>query len=197
MKTLRYRLLIRLRPALRFVKFRIFHLEDSPERIARGAAIGLFFAYLPLLGLQMILAFLTAKWTKANKAVAVMTTWVSNPLTAMAVFYPCYRIGRVVLSLFHKKAEVDAEQLEFILEEHLSFWEMIWHLFSYDYWKHLAAILAKIGLEIFIGGVILGIFIAAAGYWLTYKIIISYRRRKKKRLLPSAGINSGTPDALQ
>lgn len=184
MKNLRYRLLIRLRPALRFVKFRILHLEDSPERIARGAAIGLFFAYLPLPGLQMILAFLSAKWTKANKAVAVMTTWVSNPLTAMIVFYPCYRIGRAAASLFYKKPEVDAEQLEFILEKHLSFWEMVWNLFSYDYWKHLATVFAKIGLEIFIGGLILGAFAAAGGYWLTYKMIAAYRRRKQKRIPP-------------
>ena len=50
------KLLIRLRPVLRFVKFRILHVDDSPERIARGLAIGVFISYLPLMGIQMALA---------------------------------------------------------------------------------------------------------------------------------------------
>lgn len=177
----RYRLLIKSRPALRFIKFRILHVDDAPQRMARGIGIGVFFAYLPLLGLQMILAFIFAKWLKANKAMAVMSTWISNPLTAMIIFYPCYRTGRVIVSFFQKKGAVDAEQLEAIFEEQLSFWEMIVNAFSYDYWKQVSITLARVGLEIFIGGVIIGAIVAGLAYWLAYYSIIGYRTRRKAR----------------
>jgi uncharacterized protein (DUF2062 family) len=183
----RYRLLIRSRPVLRFIKFRILHVDDAPQRIARGIAIGVFFAYLPLLGLQMILAFVFAKWLKANKALAVMSTWISNPLTAMIIFYPCYRTGRAILSFFQKKGGVDVEQLEFIFEEQLSFWEMIVNGFSYDYWKQISGAFARIGLEILIGGVIIGAIVAGVTYWLSYYSVIGYRTRKQTRKGASKG----------
>jgi len=177
----RFRLLIRLRPMLRFIKFRILHVNDAPQPIARGIAIGVFFAYLPLLGLQMILAFFFATWFKANKIIALMSTWISNPLTAMIIFYPSYRVGRFIASWFQQKPELDAEQLEEILHEQLSFWEMISNLFSYDYWKRIAGVFARIGLETCLGGVILGLLVALASYWLAYYSIIGYRTRKAER----------------
>jgi uncharacterized protein (DUF2062 family) len=67
---LRLRLLIRLRPVLRFINTRILHIDDSPEYIARGIAIGLFTAWLPLLGLQIIIAVLMATVLKAKKNTA-------------------------------------------------------------------------------------------------------------------------------
>ncbi len=92
-----HRLLIRLRPALRFIKFRILHVNDSPERIARGLAVGVFVAYLRLMGIQMALAWFAAGIIKGNKVMAVLGAWVSNPATALIIYYPAYRLGRWLL----------------------------------------------------------------------------------------------------
>lgn len=48
------------RPAVGFVKFRILHVDDTPQRIARGVAVGVWIAFTPLLGLHMILALAIA-----------------------------------------------------------------------------------------------------------------------------------------
>jgi len=79
-------LLIRLRPILRFIRYRILHADDSPERISRGLAIGVFVAYLPLMGIQMALSWAVAALFKANKAMALLGAWVSNPATAVFVY---------------------------------------------------------------------------------------------------------------
>lgn len=104
--TTRLRLLIRFRPALRFIKRRILHTNDSPQRIARGIAVGLFTAWLPLLGIHIILALIFAAVLRANKAMAILFVWVSNPLTAPFIYYPCYRMGRFILSFFRLESEI-------------------------------------------------------------------------------------------
>ena len=175
----RLKLLIRLRPALRFVKFRILHVDDSPERIARGIAVGVFIAYLPLMGIQMVLAWAAAAMFKANKIMAVLGVWVSNPATAILVYYPSYRLGRWLLGFAPHKPEIDPEQLENLFEETLSLYRLIMEFHSAAFWKEVSSALMKIGLETFIGGVIIGFFVAKAAHWLSYHGVIYYRRRKQ------------------
>ncbi len=68
-------------------------LRNSPEAIARGAALGVFTAFLPIFGFQMILAALLATFLKANRPAALLATWVSNPFTMPPIFLFTYRLG--------------------------------------------------------------------------------------------------------
>ena len=178
---LRFRILIRLRPVLRFVKFRLLHVDDSPQRLARGIAAGLFVAYLPLLGLHMPLAFLLAQLIRANKALAVVAVWISNPLTFVLFYYPSYRLGRLVLPFLHQKPQVEMDQIQDMLNQTFSPSYMIVNLFTLDYWRQAAAVFANIGLEMGIGGIILGLGAAGFGYWFAFYFIIGYRTRKAER----------------
>lgn len=177
----RHRLLIRSRPALRFVKFRILHVDDSPQRMARGVAAGFFVAYLPFLGLHMPLAFLFALFLRANKVLAIIAVWICNPLTFVFIYYPCYRLGRFVLPFFRQKPQVELDQIQTLLNQTFSLNYMLPHLFTADYWKQVGSVCAQIGLETLIGGIILGAIVAKIGYWIAYYFIIGYRTRKQVR----------------
>ena len=177
----RFRLLIRLRPVLRFVKFRILHVDDSPQRMARGIAAGFFTAYLPLFGLHMLLAFVFAQLVRANKALAVMAVWICNPLTFVFIYYPCYRLGHFVLPFFHEKPQVELDQIQHLLDQTFSLSYMLVNFFTSDYWKQVGHIFTKVGLEMFIGGIILGAIVAKIGYWVSFYFIIGYRTRKHDR----------------
>lgn len=77
-----------LKTYIRFLK-----LRGEPREIALGFALGVFIAFSPTIGVQMVLAiFLAAllKWSKLAVAVAV---WISNPLTAPFIYGVtyCYR----------------------------------------------------------------------------------------------------------
>ena len=50
-----------------FVVHHILHTDDRPSRIARGVAIGMFIAWLPLIGLQMLLVLGLSFIFRANK----------------------------------------------------------------------------------------------------------------------------------
>lgn len=180
------KVLMRLRPALRFIKFRILHIDDSPERIARGLALGVFIAFLPLMGIQMFLAWIAAILFKGNKLMAVLGAWVSNPATAIVIYYPCYRLGRWLIGFVSTQPNLDPRQMEELFEKTLSFYRFLTEIHSVEFWKEVSSALMKIGLETFIGGVILGFLAARLTHWLTYNAILHHRQRKQKKQLKRA-----------
>jgi uncharacterized protein (DUF2062 family) len=188
----RFRLLIRFRPVLRFVKFRILHVDDSPQRMARGVAAGFFAAYLPFLGLHMLLAFVFAQLIRANKALAVMAVWICNPLTFVLMYYPCYRLGRFVLPFFNQKPQIELGEIQALLSQTFSLNYMLTHLFTAEYWRQVGSVCTQIGLETLIGGIILGAIVAKIGYWFSYYFIIGYRMRKHSRKTAWKRTHSGS-----
>jgi uncharacterized protein (DUF2062 family) len=177
----RFRLLIRLRPVLRFVKFRVLHVDDSPQRMARGVAVGFFVAYIPILGLHMLLALLLAQLIRANKVISVMVVWICNPLTFVLIYYPCYRLGHFLLPFFNDKPQVELDQIQTLIDQVFSVKYTLIHLFTADYWRQVWAVFMEVGLETLIGGIILGTIIAKISYWFSYYFIIGYRTRKQAR----------------
>lgn len=170
--------MIRMRPVLRFVRHRILHVDDSPERTARGIAVGLFAGFLPLFGLQMIVACLIAACSRANKIMAMLISWFSNPLTAFIIYYPCYRLGSLLLAR-SGKPQYGAEQLEQIIEGTFASDNILTHFFTAEFWKQVWSVTTSVGLETLIGGIILGLISAKLGYWLSLYIIRRYRLRKR------------------
>jgi hypothetical protein len=75
----------------------ILHLDDSPESIARGAAVGFFFGLSLAWGVQVFLAVGAAHLVRGNKAVAALLTAISNPLTSPALYSFCYVVGAVMM----------------------------------------------------------------------------------------------------
>lgn len=176
-----HRFLIRMRPVLRFVKTRILHIDDSPERIARGIAAGLFTAWLPLFGLHIIMALVIAAILRANKIMALLFIWVSNPLTALFIYYPSYRLGRTILGLFQKEPTIQPEQMESMFEQALSTKRIILEFFTVDLWKQIWEVFAQTGLEMLIGGILLGLIVARIGYWISLKLVKGFRARRRRR----------------
>jgi len=175
------KLMIRFRPVLRFVKLRILHVDDSPERIAKGLAVGILIGYLPVIGIQMFLAWAAAALFRANKVVAVLCVWVSNPLAIIPIYYPSYLLGRWLIGLSRHKHQIDPEQLEKMFVNTLSFYRMLTEFHTTVFWKDVSAVLMKVGLETFVGSVIIGAVVATVAYWLGYYGVVRYRRRKHEK----------------
>lgn len=72
----------------------LWHLNR--RSVAFGGAVGVFYAFMPIIG-QMPLAAATAVVLRGNIALALALTWISNPFTAPAIFYGCYRLGKLLL----------------------------------------------------------------------------------------------------
>jgi len=58
-----------------------FLTNDSPEKLARGFAIGVFWGVLPTFGFAALFSIPMAVVLKANRLTAFLGTFISNPLT--------------------------------------------------------------------------------------------------------------------
>jgi len=141
----------------RFIKFKILHLNDSPHRIALGIAIGILVAWSPTIGIQTVIALALAFLLRANKFLAVTFVWISNPLTLIPIYYPNYLVGSVVISFFRPTDYTN--------------------LFSVEFWHNIAEFAVKLGLELFVGGLMVGTILALTAYFVTYNTVIWYRAK--------------------
>lgn len=66
--------------------------------LARGAAIGLFCAFLPI-PFQMVVAASFALIWRANLPLSVGLVWITNPLTMAPIFYFTYKLGAWILQI--------------------------------------------------------------------------------------------------
>jgi len=161
----------------RFIKFKILHLNDSPHRIALGIAIGILVAWSPTIGIQTVIALALAFLLRANKFLAVTFVWISNPLTLIPIYYPNYLVGSVVISFFRPTDTLSVHQLAAKIEPFLSLSRLYTNLFSAEFWHNIAEFAVKLGLELFVGGLIVGTILALTAYFVTYNTVIWYRAK--------------------
>jgi uncharacterized protein len=131
----------------------LWHLNR--QTVARGVASGLLVAFLPL-PLQMLLAAILAFLFRANLPIAVVTTWISNPITFVPINYLIYKIGVLI---------TQADSLNSMPQIH----ELTPHWKSLSLvWSETIAWIGSLGQTYIIGLIIISLGSAAIGYCLTY-----------------------------
>jgi hypothetical protein len=130
---------------------RLMRLQDSPHRIARGIALGLFIGMSPTFGVQMALAFFAALLLSENKLAAVIGVWVTNPLTAPFIYGLEYETGRILMGLPHPPIEIQ---------------------FNYQFLKFFGW---QVVLPLSLGSLLFGIVTGILGYAITLKFVPTLR----------------------
>jgi uncharacterized protein (DUF2062 family) len=74
-------------------------LHATPHEIALGCAAGVFAAFTPFLGLQILLAVALAFVLRVNIPAAVLGTFAGNPLSWPAIWAASYLTGAWILGL--------------------------------------------------------------------------------------------------
>lgn len=156
-----------------YLAHKVLHTDDTPHAIALGAAIGMFVALLPLLGIQMIVAIGLAALFRANKVVCIPMVWLTNPFTALPIYWACFAFGRYVMGSTPDEATV----LSIIGEVHRS------SLLEWSFWMQFFRQLAGLGLELWVGCVIVGGVSGVATYFVVRSALTSYRERRRQTLL--------------
>jgi len=159
----------------RFVANKVLHTGDTPHVIALGSAIAVLVAFLPLVGCQTFVAIGIAALFRANKAVCIPIVWITNPLTMWPIYYGCFALGRFVLPTATPASE---EGLQRLIEFTKS-----GHFFNVQYWADLFRLLAGVGVELWVGGMIVGVVGGLISYSLVRSGVVAYRERRRQRLL--------------
>src|SRR5512135_3368866 len=82
---------------LKFQYIKLVRLNDSPEKVAGGLALGVVLGILPTFGLGVVLALFLAGPFKVNRVSAVIGTLVMNPWTTPFFWALSYMAGSMVL----------------------------------------------------------------------------------------------------
>jgi len=105
---------------------RVIRINDTPESLARGIAIGFFFGVSIFWGLQIILSLLFTQLFRGNKKASIIMTAVSNPLTSPFIYSASYKVGHFIINDPEKKIDYSSiSTLRDIAEMGLPFIEAI------------------------------------------------------------------------
>ena len=90
----------------------IIVIQDTPHRIAWGVAIGTFVAYLPIVGIQMLIGAFVCWLFRANVIASLPMAWITNPVTIVPIYYGLFVLGGVFTG-----DEMSYEQMKVLISQ--------------------------------------------------------------------------------
>ncbi|MGA9478532.1 MAG: DUF2062 domain-containing protein [Desulfobacterales bacterium] len=138
---------------------RFLKIRGQPREIALGFALGLFVGMTPFIGLHTAMAVPLAALLKWNKISAAVAVWFTNAATAPFIYSITYIVGAHIAGIKKVFSWKDIESLSAVYRLILHTPEIIWAMV--------------------IGGVILGLPLAVAGYYLAFFVVGRYQEKIK------------------
>ncbi len=160
--------------ARRFLALKVLHTDDPPHAIALGVAVGVFVAFLPLVGFQTVIAIAVAALLRANKIVCVPIVWITNPVTMGPIYFGCIKLGQLV-SPWRTSSTEDVKRLIELANEG--------SLLDTAFWGKLVSVLGGVGVELWVGCIIVGLAFAIPAYFASRSSVTNYRERRRQKLL--------------
>ncbi len=160
----------------RFLLHNVLHTDDSPHAIAFGVAIATVVTFLPLVGFQTAIAIGLAALCRANKAVCIPIVWITNPFTIVPIYGACLKLGQWVTA--SAPATVATEVLSQLDQQHATA-----RFYESEFWVERFSLLLSLGQELWIGCLIVGVFLALVSYVVSHRGVIAYRERRRKKIL--------------
>ena len=143
---------------LRLFYLRLLRLRGEPEEVAGGLAIGVFIGFTPTVPLHTVLAVLIALLFRKSKLAAALGCWIANPFVLPFIYVLDYQVGHFMLGT--ERLSLDLSAL------------------SGSYLINLGS---EIAIPLFIGGLVVGLFSVLPSYFLTKRLVVLYRGRRRKR----------------
>lgn len=153
----------------------LLKLRGSPHAIALGAAIGVFVAFTPTIGFQMVIALFVATALGANRAAAVAPVWITNPATLPPIFAFTYWVGSWMIpgpSIGHVR-NVLSEALRY--SARLSAWELSEQFMTFF------RVTREFMAPLILGGVLVGAATALPSYFVVHYGVRRLRNWREHR----------------
>lgn len=170
--------------AAHYVKHRIRRLPDSPQRIARGIAAGVFTAFTPFYGAHFITAYLVARGVRGNWLAAMLATFFGNPLTYVPIAVISLQLGHFILGTDFKDVAGRSLGGKF-LDAWRDLRDNFMSLFTSaePHWDRLEVFWETVFLPYLVGGIPPGIICGAIAYFLSVPFLHAYKNRRRARIV--------------
>ena len=150
----------KLLPTPRALLRRIVGLDDTPHNIALGTAIGMFIGLTPTVGVQMLtviaFAWLVRRMLTFNRMAAILTVYVTNPVTTVPIYWFNYKVGT------------------YFVEGHITR-EAFVAIFEYQnfagWWDSVSTLFLTIGAPLIVGSLIVATIASIPTYPFIYWLV--------------------------
>jgi hypothetical protein len=148
---------------------KLLAIRDTPEAIAGGVAIGIFFGFTPLFGLKTLCAILFAWLTGSNILAAVISGALHDViLPFMPIIYRWeYNVGYWLLSQPHRWPQ--------------SLRSMHWEGSSWRHWTTFFSV----GKPLLVGGCLCAAPFSLVSFFITRAIVARHQRKKQAQPPPA------------
>ena len=136
------------------VLVRLRQLEGNPHYLALGMAVGIFVSIAPIIPFQTVVAIALAFLVRGSRPAAVLGTWLSNPLTIPLVYFANYKLGCILLGYQNRLDHV-----------------------GFNSFSELMALGLEVTWAMIVGGVAIGAFLGVVIYFITLRVIVTFRRK--------------------
>lgn len=172
--------------AATYVMHRVRRLPDTPEKIARGVAFGIFVSFTPLFGLHFVLATILSLLFRGNVVAALLATFVGNPVTFPIIGTVALELGHAILGRNHVPAPAMNQSVISLFSQATGdLWHNLLALFTPEVvnWTHLIEFADQVFLPYLVGGILPGAIAALTGYYLSKPVIAAYQNHRRRRLM--------------
>ena len=129
---------------------RVKNFSGDPHFVAMGMAIGVFVAATPTMPFQTAIAIAFAYVLRSSKAAAAIGVWLSNPITFPVFYLASYKLGTLFFGI-SASYEAGGKPV------------------------HILKLGADITIAALTGGIVIGLCLATATYFITRKIYTKFR----------------------
>jgi hypothetical protein len=154
----------------RYGLLRLGRLQGSPHSIALGVAFGIFSAFVPVLGTQMLIAAALAVLSRASLVGALAGTCIGTPLTYPFMWLGSYSLGAWLLGIDGAQASEGYGHLASVLDGA-----------SADELARAGGLIWPLLKPLTLGGAVLGCLAGLLGYYIVRQLVAEAARRRIER----------------
>jgi uncharacterized protein (DUF2062 family) len=163
-----------------YVKHRLRRLPDTPRKISRGIAAGVFTTYTPLYGIHFVLAALLALVLRGNVMAALLGTFFGNPLTYVPIAVVSLNLGHWLLGTEMSREVDESIFAKFAGAGQDLFWNSWYALTGQPVsWDATLLFWHDVFWPWTVGGLVPGIVTGIAAYAISLPLIEAYQRRRR------------------
>ena len=180
--------------ALSYLGHRLTRIKDSPHKVSRGIAAGVFVCFTPFFGFHFLLAAIIAFIIRGNFLAAILATFFGNPLTFPFISWGSLRLGTFLLGRDFSDADFKSsrnsfnevmyeifENLKSIFNSKISSWNETFEFINI-LWSNIYEFINIFLFPYLVGGLIPGFIFGLLFYIGSVPIISIYQNRRKGRL---------------